>query len=292
LQKVETILGGGYVNMNLKVCTSKGKYVIRLFLRDIEQERLDYAYSIVSKLSKVGTPALMPILNHKGLSYSRYKDYVVQVTPFIEASLFQWIPEQAYHSGQMLCKMHQVLTTVEESPKSTGIYQYYHLDPLSIMKRLKEIGHTLPHCEGSAIDDYYQLMNQHVIETSHLPMTIIHGDWNPWNQLYKENNEVRCFMDFDTLQRGERVFDVAYALYFFLIQHQNEFLGKEFLKGYGCLTQQEISILPILIAKIGLFFGIFVEYGDFQFARNKSRLEWVISEQGRMTIQGFCSRDS
>lgn len=291
LQKIESKLGG-FVNMNLKIHTCKGKYVVRIFLEDIEQERLDYAYAIVLKLSNASVPALTPILNQEGLYYSRYKDYLVQVTPFVEGSPFEWLTKQAYNSGQMLCKMHQALTTVQESPKSTGVYQYYQLDPLSIMIQLTERGHDLPSHEGSDIDDYYTLINQHSIETSELPMTIIHGDWNPWNQLYTENCEVNCVMDFDSLQLGERVFDVAYALYFFLIQHQNESLGREFLKGYGCLTQQEIIVLPILIAKIGLFFGLFVGHGEFEFAKNKPRLEWILSDQGMAAIQSLCLRDS
>ena len=40
LEKIESRLGG-FVNMNLKIHTSKGKYVIRIFLEDIEQERLN-----------------------------------------------------------------------------------------------------------------------------------------------------------------------------------------------------------------------------------------------------------
>ena len=126
----------------------------------------------------------------------------------------------------MLCKMHQALTTVQESPKSTGVYQYYQLDPLSIMKLLTERGHDLPSHEGSDIDDFYTLINQHSIETSELPMTIIHGDWNPWNQLYTENCEVNCVMDFDSLQLGERVFDLAYALYFFSNTATKRIFGK------------------------------------------------------------------
>jgi Ser/Thr protein kinase RdoA (MazF antagonist) len=291
LQKVEDILGGGYINVNLKISTTKGDYVLRLFRSELEQERLDYAYFIVLKLCNTGMPALLPITNHEGRAYSRFKQYVVQVTPFIQALKFQWLPSQAYHSGQMLNRMHLTLATVKESPKAAGAYQYYQLDPNSIKTLLKESGHTLQEHDWPYIDEFYCLLNTQPIEAAELPMTIIHGDWNPWNQLYKENHEVSCFLDFDTLQRGERVFDIAYALYFFLIQHRSESLGRAFLKGYGCLTPQEINVLPILIAKVGLYFGILVDFGEFQFERNVEQLKWVISEQGRKTIQSFCSVD-
>jgi Ser/Thr protein kinase RdoA (MazF antagonist) len=291
LLEVEDLLGGGFINANLKIGTSKGKYVVRIFLKDIEEERLQFAFSIVSELSKAGIPVLVPLLNAKGISYAGYKEFVVQITPYVEASRFQWIPEQAYHSGKMLRTMHEKLTGIKESPKPVGVYQYYQLDPPAIINELKKNGHTLPNHEGTALVDFYRLLNHLVIDTNNLPQTIIHGDWNPSNQLYNDNHEVCCFMDFDTLQRGVRIFDVAYALYFFLIQRRNERVTRQFLKGYGSLTEPEIELLPYLIAKIGLYFGILVEYGEFQFDRNIEQLKWIISEQGRNTVQGFCIRE-
>ncbi|MEH7273550.1 phosphotransferase enzyme family protein [Neobacillus vireti] len=290
LLEVEDLLGGGYINANLKIRTSKGKYVVRIFLKEVEEDQLQYAYSIVSELSKAGAPALLPLLNQNGLPYARYKEFIVQITPFVEANRFLSVPEQAYHSGKMLRRIHGTLASIMESPKSTGVYHYYQLDPTSIMKSLQEEGHTLPRHKGTAIDNLFRMLHPLVIDTSNLPKTIIHGDWNPSNQLYRENNEVHCFLDFDTLQRGERIFDVAYALYFFLIQKRNKVLCQAFLKGYGGLTKQEISVLPNLIVRIGLYFAILVDQGDFKFARNKVQMEWLISDKGRKTVQGFCIR--
>ncbi|MFJ5759194.1 phosphotransferase enzyme family protein [Neobacillus sp. NPDC093182] len=292
LQEVEGLLGGGYINGNLKIRTTKGNFVVRIFLKEVAEESLKYAYSIVSKLAKEGVPALLPLLNSQGVTHTRYKEFVVEITPFVEASRFHWVPEQAYYSGKTLRRMHDTLIGMENSPKPTGVYQYYQLDPAAMMEELIKNGHTLPSHEGTAFDEYFSLLEPLSIDTSNLPKTIIHGDWNPSNQLYDENNEVCSFMDFDTLQQGERVLDVAYALYFFLIQRRNEMVTQEFLKGYGALTQQEIHVLPSLIAKIGLYFGILVKYGEFQFERNLDQLKWVISEQGRNTVQEFCIRDS
>jgi len=291
LQEVEDLLSGGYINANLKIRTSKGKFVVRIFLKEMEKVRHQYAYSIASKLVESDVPALLPLQTTEGLPYTRYKEFVVQITPFVEASRFQYISEQAYSSGKTLRRMHETLTWVKESPKPTGIYQYYLLDPTTIMMELEKDGHTLPIHEGTAIDDFYNLLNHPDIDMNKLPRTIIHGDWNPSNQLYNENNKVCRFMDFDTLQRGIRIFDIAYALYFFLIQRRNEKVSSEFLKGYGGLTREEILLLPYLIAKIGLYFGILIDYEEFTFERNLDQLKWVISEQGRHTLQEFCIRD-
>ena len=42
---------------------------------------------------------------------------------------------------------------------------------------------------------------------------MIRGDWHPWNQLYSNDGTVKCIMDFDFIQRAERVHDVVYALW-------------------------------------------------------------------------------
>ena len=279
-------------NSVLKIQTSKGYYVVRLLKNNqIGIDRLVYAYTIMSILSEADIPVIKPLLNDKGSCISRYNGNLVQVTPFVEAASFQWLPEQVYYSGQMLRKFHHALTTVEESPKSIGVYKYVDLDVKTIIERLKLKGSTQSRQEISAINDFYKLLNQHSFNMSGLPKTIIHGDWHPTNQLYKQNGEVQCVLDFDSLQKGERIFDVAFALYFFLILHENERMSGEFLKGYGSLTFQEINNLPILIAKIGFFLGIFGGHEVFQLARNKSQLEWSLSEQGIGTIKALCVRE-
>jgi Ser/Thr protein kinase RdoA (MazF antagonist) len=100
-----------------------------------------------------------------------------------------------------------------------------------------------------------------------LPTTILHGDWHPGNQLYQKNGEVCCILDFDSIQRGECVFDVAYALYFYLLKDKSEALGKPFLQGYGVLSEQEQMVLPVMIAKLGLFFGSFINKGDLELSK-------------------------
>ena len=289
-QEIKTRLGG-LANLILKIQTSKGFYVVRFLKKEIGIDRIVYAYSMISMLYEGGVPVLKPLLNNNGSSYAQYHNNIIQVIPFIEASSFQWKPTQAYYSGQILRKFHQTLITVDKSPRVTGVYRYYDLDPITIMKGLKDEGHSLPKQNISVLNGIYTLINQYSFDMSGLPKTVIHGDWNHWNQLYKENGEVECVLDFDSLQKGERIFDVAYALYFFLIQNQNESIAREFLRGYGRLTEQEINLLPILIAKIGFFFGIFVDHGEFELVRNSPQLEWCLSGQGMRTIEALCVRE-
>ena len=287
LLRIEQRLGG-FANINLKIQTSKGFFVIRILLEETETSRLKYAYGIISKLSSNGIPALTPISTKKGNSFSVLNGRLVQVTPFIEGFPFSGTPEQAQNNGRILARIHQLLESVHETLSPNGVYSFLHLDPDSIVKGLQSQGHVLPNHNWGDIKDFYQWLCQESYEPEGMPLTIIHGDWNPWNQLYTKNGEINAVMDFDTLQRGERIFDIAYTLFFYLREQRLKALGKWFMQGYGPLTVQEIENLPFLIAKIGLFFGIFTDIGKFSFNRNRPFLEWILSEEGKKFIREAC----
>lgn len=279
---------GGFANRNIKIRTTKGIYVVRWFMDDIEESRLDYANKIIAILRNNDVPALQPILHRNNSSYLYYQSTKIHVTPFNPSLPFQWKPEQAYASGATLRKMHEILYQLNKSPRRTGVYKYYRLKPKRIRRKLRKENHQLPEIPNSKVNDLYSIIKQKEISFSNLPKTIIHGDWNPWNQLFNEKNKVSCVMDFDSLQKGVRIFDVAYALYFFCRKNQLETIGKAFLQGYGPITQEEVDILPVLIGKIGLFFAIFTDAEDFSLQKNYPFLVWVLSEEGHKRIRSFC----
>ncbi|CAK6474048.1 Homoserine kinase [Peribacillus simplex] len=286
---------GGFVNTNLKIKTEKGLFVIRIYGEKFEPQRIHYAHDIISILRSSNVPALMPIQNKFENYYSTYNDHFIEVTPFVQANHFQWIPNQAYFSGIMLRKMHQTLMHVKKDPPPRqSIYDYYNWSVLDDMSKLQ----PLYNWTNQNILDIYQI-NELILNNSRnlesvsidLPTTILHGDWHPGNQLYKKNGEVCCILDFDSIQRGECVFDVAYALYFYLLKDKSEALGKPFLQGYGVLSEQEQMVLPVMIAKLGLFFGSFINKGDLEFSKQKELVEWVLSQEGIKTLQDMLRPD-
>ena len=77
------------------------------------------------------------------------------------------------------------------------------------------------------------------VDTQDLPITIIHDDWHPWNQIYSKNDGVKAILDLDGVQQGYRIYDIAYALYTIMISspdHYNKKYCEMFLEGYGELT--------------------------------------------------------
>lgn len=280
---------GGYVNTNIKIKTEKGIFVIRIYREKFEPERIHYAHETVSILRSSNLPALMPLQNKRGNYFSTCNEYFIEVTPFVDAHHFQWLPTQAYFSGNMLRKMHQTLMHVKKDPPPReSIYHFYNWNVLDDTPKLQSLYNWTPHhiAQIYQMNDLIQKNSQNsgYIPTD-LPTTILHGDWNPGNQLYQENGEVCCILDFDSIQRGECVFDVAYALYFFLLKDKGKVLVKPFIQGYGGLSEQEQRVLPSMIAKLGLFFGSFINKRDLEFAKQQELVEWVLSPEGVKALQ-------
>jgi Ser/Thr protein kinase RdoA (MazF antagonist) len=125
---------GGFVNTNLKIKTEKGFFVVRIYREKFDQQRIHYAHDIISILRSSNVPALMPIQNKQGNYFSTYKDYFIEVTPFVQANHFQWVPKQAYFSGVMLRKIHQSLMHIKKDPPPRkSIYHYYDWNVLDEM---------------------------------------------------------------------------------------------------------------------------------------------------------------
>jgi Ser/Thr protein kinase RdoA (MazF antagonist) len=280
---------GGYVNTNIKIKTEKGYFVIRIYREKVDPGRIHYAHETVSILRSANVPALMPLQNKLGSYFSTRNEYFIEVSPFVDAHHFQWLPTQAYFSGNMLRKMHQTLMDdKKDPPPRESIYHFYNWSVPNDTPKLQLLYKWTPH----HIAQIYQ-MNDLILkycqnledDPANLPTSILHGDWNPGNQLYQENGEVICILDFDSIQRGECIFDVAYALYFFLLKDKGKDVVKPFIQGYGGLSEQEQSVLPSMIAKLGLFFGSFINKGDLEFAKQQKLVEWVLSPEGVNVLQ-------
>jgi hypothetical protein len=100
---------GGFVNTNLKIKTEKGLFVIRIYREKFDPQRIHYAHDIISILRSSNVPALMPIQNKFENYFSTYNDHFIEVTPFVQANHFRWIPNQAYFSGIML-RLYTIIT--------------------------------------------------------------------------------------------------------------------------------------------------------------------------------------
>jgi len=286
---------GGLFNVNLKIETNKGLYVIRIRSGIASKEHLDYQQSIMSILKSYGIPVLTLITTKDGRNYSYYKDRFVQINPYVKGNKFSNNLIQIFSSGKMLCKIHKALADVKAGPLPK--WSNYPSNNILIegLNKLKNMKDNLTKKEIRKADNLYKkVMNKWREIKIDLPETVIHGDWHPWNQLYSNDGTVKCIMDFDFIQRAERIHDVAYALWAILSNKDTYYLGEGFLQGYNELTYEEKNILPIAIARASLFFictasfisNPVIELRD-QVLKQEPFINWVLSK-GKEEIKKMC----
>ncbi|XJZ27258.1 phosphotransferase enzyme family protein [Bacillota bacterium Lsc_1132] len=169
---------GGLFNVNLKITTASGQYVIHVHSGLIRADHLNYCGILLRKF-------------HNALTGE-----IDVPTPF-------W---SNYPSHEVLKK---------------GIYL--------LKEHQKELHDVSQIIEVEKL--YKRVIEQWLSKESLLTKAIIHGDWHPWNVLFNEHHEIKYIIDFDFLQKGERIQDIAYFLWAIRNEENNDELGKHFLKG-------------------------------------------------------------
>ncbi|MDF2959643.1 MAG: putative homoserine kinase type (protein kinase fold)-like protein [Paenibacillus sp.] len=247
-------LGGAY-NLNIKIETSEGEYVVRILNRSNTVEHLRYIQQMLEVLTAKGVPVLNPVLTADGDSFIQYKEKLLQVTPYVRAEAFKCLPNQVCANARMLSAFHQALEHSPSGPEPAWSFYRpsdYYSDALDSLKSRPDI----PRYQLYKVEK----LAESILETwensqAGLPDSVLHGDWHFWNQLYKKG-EVCRIMDFDFIQQGKRIHDIAYSLWaiYILLPEYSKVFDSLFIKEYANLTDEEVRILPVAIARVGLFF--------------------------------------
>nr|WP_245252379.1 phosphotransferase [Paenibacillus sediminis] len=287
---------GGYFNVNHKIETSRGLYVLKALNSSISEEHLQYTKGVLSVLQAKQLPVLVPMISQStGDNFFKLYGKRVQVTPFIEAHSFECRVKQVNSSGKMLRKFHDALMTMKPGPSPN--YSFYPEDNFyaKAVDQMKSM-HILSQSRISSIESWTeQLLNEWNRSREQLPTTIVHADWHFWNQYYTEDDNVCLIMDFDSIQRGIRIHDVAYALWvihILLAEHSSSSLDEAFLQGYGTLTKEEQYMLPWALVRISLFFLCNAAFSSQaeqklrkQWYTQKPFIEWILSDGKKSILQ-------
>lgn len=285
-------------NVNMKILTCTGTYVIRIFSADLQ--RANFILSILRTLESNDIPVLLPLKNNAGEHFIKFGSKSLQLTRFKHGKTFSFNIKQAWSSGKTLYKFHNALSNITGPiiPKAS-LYPSINIirDGISKMEKIRDI--TTNDKIDLVISLYDEIIGKWELKSSQLPKTIIHGDWHQGNQLYSESGNVCCIMDFDFITRAERIFDIAYSLWHFRIYKENISMAKAFMEGYGYskLTEEEIKILPLEIARINYFFictstlSLNPEYElNNQFNQQFPFINWALSTDGENTINYLCQK--
>ncbi|MGG4398250.1 phosphotransferase [Paenibacillus thiaminolyticus] len=285
----EAIRLRGSFNVNVKIRTTMGSYVIRFANSSVREEHLQYVSGLLNALPGEEIPVLRPLRDEQGASIMYDEGQLIQVTHFVRGRSFQCREQQVRASAGMLRKFHRLLRDMKPGPVPEWSF-YRSTDYFAETFRHLRSLPAIPAEELSRASYFLERIVQQYDEAEpRLPHSIIHGDWHFWNQRYLVN-DVNCVMDFDFVQHGVRLFDVAYALWviYLLLPQYAETFDAAFLSGYGELTVEEIRVLPAAISRVSMFFLCQAAYATDpaakwkrQFQRQMPFLEWMQGEGGR-----------
>ena len=281
---------GGYYNVTVKIKTDLGRYVIRLLNAAGSEAQLKELQPMLTRLHESAIPVPVPLTLDNGSCYMMHEGTLIQVTSYMIGDRFRCRERQVLSSGEMLRRYHdRQQGHLFQSKPAHSFYQSndYYRHALENLRRMAMIpAHELDHMERLSEG----ILSQWDQADSSLPHTIIHGDWHLWNQLYSRmDDQVIGVMDFDYVQAGIRIYDVAYALWsiYALLPEQAEVFDEKFLAGYGELTEREREILPAAVSRIALYFMCYTteaadpgERWKTQYKRQIPLLEWLQGEGG------------
>lgn len=269
-------LGGTY-NLNVLLETSRGTYVARVYRSWVTYERLNILHSVKQVLHENAFPVAIPIATKIGKTIFPYQDHFAEVENFIphDNTTETW---QRYEIAfSLLAKLHACFATKLEhiSIVPPLVTNYGTPDALLTWTLQAE-----QHIKQTARNENTQLalalcadtlqlltkMQTWWNGTGHrLPQHMIHGDYGTGNLLFRDEHIV-AILDFDFLAIRERIFDLAYTLYWMFCRIESllppdKFSWshvKEMLKNYNSasiqpLTQIEIQALPLEMARVPLY---------------------------------------
>jgi Ser/Thr protein kinase RdoA (MazF antagonist) len=272
-------LGGAY-NLNLLLQTERGKYVLRVYRPWVTQLRLSQLHQVKRFLAHAGFPVPLPLPAISGETILRYHDHLLELEPFIahDGEADTW--ERNAIAFSLLGKLHAFLVT-----EATNIHL---IDPVVSNYGTPEmlLAWTRQAAEESsqllqqvktqqtrqalslyteAIQLLITLQEQWDKTQEHLPRQLTHGDYGGGNLLFLHEQPV-AMLDFDFMRIRERVFELAYTLYWWLSKQGQGHIAavscwhrvKELLASYNeatfmPLTAQEIRALPLEMARVPLY---------------------------------------
>jgi Ser/Thr protein kinase RdoA (MazF antagonist) len=293
LGEIQRVIGvlGGRANVPILVKTEKGKYVLRYVTHPVPKERINYIEDIILCLKEASIPVVNAMKNQSGDYYSFTNNRMIQVYPFIEGSRFEFEPEQIKLNASMLNKFHTALNLYKQGPLPDDSICPTEENLEKRLNRLYQNKESISKSSLSRTESLYSTIINHweKVDKNHLQETIIHDDWHPWNQIYHKDGSVACILDFDYVRPGKRIYDVAYALYWIYMRSPNKkskIYSKIFIDGYGGLTPEEKSILPLVVAKVGLFFIIeTVSEIKNQLKVNEPFIQFLLSQEGQKFLR-------
>jgi Ser/Thr protein kinase RdoA (MazF antagonist) len=242
------------LSLNFIVTTPRGKYVFRR--HHLSEADVAYEYQVLDYLQQRGFPAPRMLTNQAGQAWSAIDGSLYSAYEFVAGycpTNFFWWPsarrEMIAQCGRTLAEYHQaVADLVPSAYKWNGYRPTEHTrwrEGDWFRQVLKDIRSLLQKPTAtSLLDDFVRSridaldkmlrLESGVEERSDLSKLVIHGDYAPWNVLFRPEQSP-FVLDFNESRLDLKIYDVMLAIFWFAWRgdHLDQDRALAFQAGYS-----------------------------------------------------------
>ena len=239
----------GIENTNYFIQTEKGKFILTLYEKRVEEKDLPFFIGLMRNLFDKKFPSPEPIINKNGSYITEILNKKAAVVSFLEGSAKKILnPDECYQVGINTAKLHLITKNLSSKRSNKLSIDSWRKIYEKVKKDSSKIHQNLPKIVEK---------NLEVIEKKwpkDIPKGIIHADLFPDNIFFK-NNKLTGIIDYYFSCNDFYAFEIAICLNALCFEGEKENLSfnvtkaKKFIDGYSNirkLTEEEKLNLKIL----------------------------------------------
>lgn len=284
----------------------------RYFLKEVpwyarSDEQLATSYTLQVALARAADLTLPPLLTGSGLPYLDFRGTRFTLTPFRESARFVGSPAQIESAGIALGRMQRCQVALPRALRE----DYFSLVGAFVQLAQRQVdGAVETHALLALLSETLERERARAAEQgwSELPDTAVHGDFNPWNLLFRADATVLAIVDFDNCDLGPTLRDLAEALLMFcgveyardttgfarpfhidlqLAAASRLLAGYEYARGAPLDSRERACLQPVVRAVIIEIAALGMLRGEIDSARDRATLErWLCAEPGFTAVLG------
>ena len=239
----------GIENTNYFIQTEKGKFVLTLYEKRVEEKDLPFFISLMKNLFDKNFPSPEPIINKNGSYISDIVGKKAAVVSFLDGNAKKNLnPDNCYNIGINTAKLHLITKNLSGKRRNKLSINSWRKIYNNIKTDCSKIHPDLPSVIEKNLDEIEKNWPQDI------PSGIIHADLFPDNIFFK-NDQLSGIIDYYFSCNDFYAFEIAICLNALCFEGKSKNLSfnvtkaKKFIDGYSSmrkLTENEKKSLKIL----------------------------------------------
>ena len=239
----------GIENTNYFIKTEKGKFILTLYEKRVDEKDLPFFISLMRNLFDKNFPSPEPIININGSYISEIAKKKAAVVSFLDGVAKKSLdPNDCFNVGVYTAKLHSITKDLKSGRENKLSVDSWRKIYNNVKKDCSKIHPHLPEIIEKNLNEISKNW------PSNIPAGIIHADLFPDNIFFKDN-KLSGIIDYYFSCYDFYAFEIAICLNALCFEGKNENLSfnvtkaKKFIDGYSSirdLTEEEKKSLKVL----------------------------------------------